>query len=371
MGAKPGGTASNQGVTPAASRIRGLHRKRVLEAAQADLQRSREILDAYDQAWVEVAGARLELLHELQVAAGEIAPESAESSVNPSTESTDLPPDDLLSHECYRDVALKLHPDRANSEDERTDRTHRMAEFNAAWDGKDLATIARICFELNELDPSERREDDSSGEATMYDELLGAIRTELARVHQLDEWPPALALSNGSLDAVDYFAADLAAIEREIERLESLLRHTGTHVSSDGNPDAFDVNEPSEGSSNTQTAQQHNGAPTRESVAGGLASEIVQSERFVKSLIERGRARLDASRVQAALTLMLTQGGRCSYRSLADTLSMPEARVPGFLALASQVLNIDGFPVMRLDTEEHEARLDRSLLLKQFVEVAR
>ncbi|MBN70823.1 MAG: hypothetical protein CME32_16270 [Gimesia sp.] len=66
------------------------------------------------------------------------------------------------------------------------------------------------------------------------------------------------------------------------------------------------------------------------------------------------------------LTALDTRGGKLTSVALARTLEIPGFRLPGFLAKAERVLNIDGYDVLRRDEASDTIELNRSLLLTQF-----
>jgi hypothetical protein len=52
--------------------------------------------------------------------------------------------------------------------------------------------------------------------------------------------------------------------------------------------------------------------------------------------------------------------------ALARTLEFPAVRLPGLLAKAERILNVDGYDVLRRDEVSDTIELKRDLLLKQF-----
>ncbi|MCA9125333.1 MAG: hypothetical protein KDB11_34415, partial [Planctomycetales bacterium] len=59
-------------------------------------------------------------------------------------------------------------------------------------------------------------------------------------------------------------------------------------------------------------------------------------------------------------------GGKITATALARAMNMPPSRLPGLLAVAQRVLNVDGYEVLSRDHASDTVQLDRELLLKQF-----
>jgi hypothetical protein len=60
------------------------------------------------------------------------------------------------------------------------------------------------------------------------------------------------------------------------------------------------------------------------------------------------------------------RGGKMTSAALARTLEFPAIRLPGLLAKAERVLNVDGYDVLRRDDASDTIELNRNLLLTQF-----
>jgi hypothetical protein len=52
--------------------------------------------------------------------------------------------------------------------------------------------------------------------------------------------------------------------------------------------------------------------------------------------------------------------------ALARALEFPPVRLPGLLAKAERILNVDGYDALRRDEASDTVELNRDLLLKQF-----
>lgn len=66
------------------------------------------------------------------------------------------------------------------------------------------------------------------------------------------------------------------------------------------------------------------------------------------------------------LTALDDRGGKMTSVALARTLEFPAVRLPGLLAKAERILNVDGYDVLRRDDASDTIELNRDLLLKQF-----
>ncbi|MEZ6051283.1 MAG: BREX-2 system phosphatase PglZ [Planctomycetaceae bacterium] len=66
------------------------------------------------------------------------------------------------------------------------------------------------------------------------------------------------------------------------------------------------------------------------------------------------------------LSVLDERGGKMTSLALARVLEFPAVRLPGLLAKAERVLNIDGYDVLRRDDASDTIELNRNLLLKQF-----
>ncbi|MFV2066023.1 MAG: BREX-2 system phosphatase PglZ [Pirellulales bacterium] len=66
------------------------------------------------------------------------------------------------------------------------------------------------------------------------------------------------------------------------------------------------------------------------------------------------------------LSALDERGGKMTSVALARTLEFPAVRLPGLLAKAERILNVDGYDVLRRDDASDTIELNRDLLLKQF-----
>lgn len=66
------------------------------------------------------------------------------------------------------------------------------------------------------------------------------------------------------------------------------------------------------------------------------------------------------------LSALVQRGGKMTSAALARTLEFPAIRLPGLLAKAERILNVDGYDVLRRDDASDTIELNRDLLLKQF-----
>ena len=66
------------------------------------------------------------------------------------------------------------------------------------------------------------------------------------------------------------------------------------------------------------------------------------------------------------LSALDERGGKMTSVALARALKFPAVRLPGLLAKAERILNVDGYDVLRRDDASDTVELNRDLLLKQF-----
>lgn len=92
-----------------------------------------------------------------------------------------------------------------------------------------------------------------------------------------------------------------------------------------------------------------------------LKSDVMQAQR------ERvGRLALDDERLRALLSCLEKHGERASTEQLAAAINQPLLRIRGVLTMLQRMLNIDGFPVIKIESGVPMVLLDRRLLNTQF-----
>jgi len=92
-----------------------------------------------------------------------------------------------------------------------------------------------------------------------------------------------------------------------------------------------------------------------------LASEALKRQR------ERvGRLALDDDRLQPLLQCLDAQGGRASVEQLAASIQQPQLRMRGVLSVLQRMLNVDGYPVVTVESGTQTVLVDRRLLETQF-----
>lgn len=96
-------------------------------------------------------------------------------------------------------------------------------------------------------------------------------------------------------------------------------------------------------------------------VAKLFGSEIYKAQ---KKLAER--ARIDDSKFEAMLGLLIDQGGTMTLQALAVRLQVPESRARGYLVGMRRVLNMDGVEVLVFDEVSGTLKLDTRMLRMQF-----
>jgi len=99
-------------------------------------------------------------------------------------------------------------------------------------------------------------------------------------------------------------------------------------------------------------------------VASDWISRLMRSETLADQLRVAG-GRLEASRIEETVRALAVRNGVLMKAALAQKLDMPLLRIDGFLSNLQRVLNIDGYPVVSIDSSQ-TVRLDISLLKTQF-----
>ena len=103
------------------------------------------------------------------------------------------------------------------------------------------------------------------------------------------------------------------------------------------------------------------GAAVPKWVSSLLACPVFEDQ---KRLGGRG---VPADEVITKLLIALDErGGKLTSVALARALEFPAVRMPGLLAKAERILNVDGYDVLRRDDTSDTIELNRDLLLKQF-----
>jgi hypothetical protein len=92
-----------------------------------------------------------------------------------------------------------------------------------------------------------------------------------------------------------------------------------------------------------------------------LASEVWKNQ-----VGQGGRAPLPDDRVRSVLGSIVGRGNIISFAALAADTSIPQARLAGFLANLSLLLNVDGYVVLDVNASVQEAKLVPGLLAQQF-----
>ncbi|MCC6750665.1 MAG: BREX-2 system phosphatase PglZ [Deltaproteobacteria bacterium] len=98
---------------------------------------------------------------------------------------------------------------------------------------------------------------------------------------------------------------------------------------------------------------------------GGVESPLASSA-VLKARAPAGKVRDEVLR---AATFLLERKGTCSADAFAAGLTIPRFRVEGFIAVLQEVLNVDGYEVLKYDPKAREVKLDPEKL-RQLFEVA-
>jgi hypothetical protein len=93
-------------------------------------------------------------------------------------------------------------------------------------------------------------------------------------------------------------------------------------------------------------------------------AELVATPQFHYQRQAAGGASLSVARFQHLVGWLDANGGRLTHEQLAGVLRLPARRVPGLVASARRVTNVDGYEV--LTDDGNAARLDAALARAQF-----
>ena len=96
-------------------------------------------------------------------------------------------------------------------------------------------------------------------------------------------------------------------------------------------------------------------------VEATLASETFASQ---KRLATRGYPGDDT--IKKLLAILDARGNTCTFAAISRSLPHPLFRLKGLLSQVQRVLNIDGYPVIAVDTESESVVLQKQVLLVQF-----
>jgi hypothetical protein len=78
------------------------------------------------------------------------------------------------------------------------------------------------------------------------------------------------------------------------------------------------------------------------------------------------RIALPDERMRELLAVLDARGGKLTQVALARSLRIPSVRLPGILAAARRLLNLDGYDVLAVDTESETVEINLALLRTQF-----
>ncbi|MFK0648619.1 BREX-2 system phosphatase PglZ [Dermacoccus sp. BD5] len=101
-----------------------------------------------------------------------------------------------------------------------------------------------------------------------------------------------------------------------------------------------------------------------------LGSAVVSSAIYVVQVERAGRVALNAEQLERFIDEAAARGGRMRREQLASTLGIHVARLGGAVAQLQRLLNVEGYPIVRMDPVSGIIELDTRLLAEQF-EVAR
>lgn len=95
-----------------------------------------------------------------------------------------------------------------------------------------------------------------------------------------------------------------------------------------------------------------------------LVSQLLTSSTLATQRSRAPRARVEDSRLQAVVQVLLDRGGSAVPAQVAQAAQLPLSRLPGLLSALVKLLNVEGYPV--LEHDDDSVRLDERLLRRQF-----
>jgi hypothetical protein len=93
---------------------------------------------------------------------------------------------------------------------------------------------------------------------------------------------------------------------------------------------------------------------------------LLTSETYQAQQKRQSRLALPDERVRELLAVLDARGGKLTQVALARSLKVPTVRLPGILAAARRLLNLDGYDVLAVDMESGTVELNQPLLRTQF-----
>ncbi|WP_051681726.1 BREX-2 system phosphatase PglZ [Cellulomonas sp. HZM] len=107
-------------------------------------------------------------------------------------------------------------------------------------------------------------------------------------------------------------------------------------------------------------------APTPADPVGALVSAFEASEVAAGQRRRAGRRALDPALTSAALRVLLAGDGRAHRDTVASALGVSEQSFASTFSALTRLLNVEGYPVVSMDTDDVTVRLDETLLREQF-----
>lgn len=101
-------------------------------------------------------------------------------------------------------------------------------------------------------------------------------------------------------------------------------------------------------------------------LATALVDQLASSEVYDQQRMRAGRHALAHAQVVIALSTLFDSGGRIHRDTLASAMDIPATSFGNMFAALGRLLNVDGYPVIALDTDGVTVRLDEALLREQF-----
>ena len=106
--------------------------------------------------------------------------------------------------------------------------------------------------------------------------------------------------------------------------------------------------------------------PTRASADHDWIEALLRSAVFKQNQERAGRVQVSDDQLRQLLRLLSSGHGAAMTGAIAQKLAIPRIRLRGFLAAVQKLLNVDGYPVLKVDREAETVKLDQDALRTQF-----
>jgi hypothetical protein len=207
-----------------------------LEVLESERAETLDIIRRFEELYrIHIAGrqARLEQLRADLATARNQRDLEAEQRAREAAEVAE----ELSPRERHRNLAKRIHPDRASSEDDRQAREELMKEINSAFDRDDMEELdfleAKVDLHLRDsADPEDR--DAAIGRVLVrLTSRVDRLADEVQTMRSSATWQLFLRTEDARHDGRDLLAEMAAGLDAEIASLEAELDHIRSEFGSE------------------------------------------------------------------------------------------------------------------------------------------